>query len=96
MSKPALLQVVKPVVVTNPPRSQTVRTGKPVVFRVAVTGTGPFKYQWNFNYQLIPNATRSFFTIPKAQAKDAGKYSVTVDNDLSSDGSADAVLTVVP
>ncbi len=94
VSKSALLQVVKPVVVTTPPKSQTIKASKSVVFRVAVSGTGPFTYQWYYNGSQIANATKSFYSITKVQFGNAGKYEVVVGNGLSHDLSKEAVLTV--
>lgn len=94
VSKSALLVVVKPVVVTTPPKSQTIKAGKPVVFRVAVSGTGPFTYQWYYNGSQITNATKSYYSITKVQSGNAGKYAVVVGNCLSYDLSKESVLTV--
>jgi hypothetical protein len=96
VSRKAILQVVTPVVIKTEPKTQTVKAGKNAVFRVAVTGTGPFTYQWYWNDAPITNATKSFYTVPKVQAGNAGAYSVYVDNGPSGAWSDDAILTVVP
>jgi len=67
MSKRALLTVVKPVVIKTPPKTQTVKAGKPATFRVAVTGTGPFTYQWYWNGNPINHATKSYYSIPMSR-----------------------------
>ena len=95
-SKRALLQVVKPVAVKTQPKSQSIKVGKPAVFRVALSGTGPFTYQWYYNSALIPNATKSFYSVSHVQSGSAGNYAVMVSNGLSEATSANAVLTVVP
>lgn len=95
-SKKALLKVVKPVSIKTGPKSLTVRVGKAVTFRVAVNGTGPFHYQWFWNDTVITNATKSYFSIQKAQLSHVGTYSVSVNNGLSSALSTNAVLTVNP
>jgi sugar lactone lactonase YvrE len=41
--------------ITNQPASQTNLVGSNVTFSVAVSGTGPFSYQWQFNGTNIPN-----------------------------------------
>ncbi len=41
--------------ITTQPASQTVLAGANVTFSVAVAGTGPFTYQWQFNGTNLPN-----------------------------------------
>ncbi len=96
LSKKAGLKVVVPVSITTGPKSQTVKTGHGAVFRVAAKGTSPYTYQWYFNDSQISAATKSFYSIPKANQGDAGSYSVTVSNQLSGATSASAVLSVTP
>ena len=95
-SKIANVRVVLPVSITTPPKSQSVKAGQGVVFRVAAKGTLPFTYQWYFNEAPIPKATASFYSIAKVKATDAGRYGVVVGNGLSSGASPEAVLTVLP
>ncbi len=96
MSKKALLTVVQPVVIKTEPKSQTLKTGKNLTLRVAATGTPPFTYEWWFNGHQITNATKSFLTISKATAANAGSYWVFVDNGPSWTASSTAVVTVAP
>jgi hypothetical protein len=49
-----------------------------VTFKVGVTGTPPFVYQWSFNDADIPNATNSSLTLTNVTAPNAGSYSVNV------------------
>ena len=42
-------------VITTQPTNQIVLNGSNVVFSVAVSGTGPFTYQWQFNGTNLPN-----------------------------------------
>ncbi len=41
--------------ITTQPTNQTVMAGSMVVLSVAVSGTGPFSYQWQFNGANLPN-----------------------------------------
>jgi sugar lactone lactonase YvrE len=41
--------------ITSQPASQSVLPGANVTFQVAVAGTGPFTYQWQFNGANLPN-----------------------------------------
>ena len=43
--------------ITNQPASQTVLAGSNVTLSVAVAGTGPFSYQWQFNGTNLPNSS---------------------------------------
>jgi streptogramin lyase len=43
-------------VITTQPMNQIALNGSNVVFSVAVSGTGPFTYQWQFNGTNLPNA----------------------------------------
>ena len=96
VSKKAGLKVVVPVSITTGPKSQTVKAGHGAVFRVAAKGTSPYTYHWYFNDSPISAATKSFYSITKATAGDAGSYSVTVSNQLSGATSQSAVLSVTP
>lgn len=44
-----------PPAITAQPTSQTNLAGTNVTFTVAVSGTGPFTYQWQFNGANLPN-----------------------------------------
>ena len=45
----------QPPVITIPPANQTVVAGGTAIFSVAVCGTSPFIYQWQFNSVNLPN-----------------------------------------
>jgi hypothetical protein len=72
----------------TPPQSQTVTAGANVTFQVAVSGPGPFNYQWVFNGRSVvggtnngapfPGAANSAFTLGNVQPASSGKYSVVV------------------
>ena len=96
VSKPALLQIVIPVAIKTPPKSQTFKSGKRGVVRVAATGTGPFTYQWSYNGDPIAGAINSFYTIPSVTAETAGNYTVRVSNGLSEATSIAGTISVVP
>lgn len=46
LSETSRIVVLNPVVFTNQPKSQTIATGNSITLTAAVTGTGPFQYQW--------------------------------------------------
>jgi len=96
ITKPALLRVLTPVSVKTQPKSQTIKAGASVVFRVTAQGTGPFTYQWFFNGYAITGATKSFLSVPHVTDAQAGDYLVVIHNGVSTTHSDDAVLTVTP
>jgi hypothetical protein len=83
-----------PPVVTGP-SNQSGNVGFTAVFSVAVTGPGPFSYQWLQNGIVIPGATASSYSKANAQLSDSGEnFSVQVTNANSTVTSASATLTV--
>ncbi len=75
---------------------QRVDFGDPATFQVLVTGTPPFTYRWSLNGSLIPGATESHLTIPRAGSLSAGNYEVTVSDANGSTGPITAPLAVGP
>jgi N-acetylneuraminic acid mutarotase len=87
-----------PPVVTAPsiasePSGLNVTAGASATFSVSAEGTSP-SYQWYKDGSLISGATASSYTIPSAQASDAGNYTVFVYNTAGSVISNAATLTV--
>ncbi len=78
-----------------PPTTEIVRKGETAVFRVLASGSGPLKYRWRFEQDEIPNATAAILTVKEAQAANAGRYSVIVENDFGLISRSPAELTVV-
>ncbi len=82
-------------VITQQPTNLTVNVGNIAMFAVAATGTAPLSYQWSFNHTNLLDATNALLTLSNVQLTQAGSYSVTVSNIVSSTNSRAAVLTVV-
>ena len=82
--------------ITTEPQSATVTVGNSASFIVTATGTAPLSYQWQKGGTAISGATSSNYTIPSAQAGDAGSFTVVVSNSTGSVTSAAATLTVNP
>jgi hypothetical protein len=79
------------------PQSQTVSPGTDAVFSAAVTGTGPFTYQWRRNGVPIIGATSSTLTVSSASSVSTGVYDVQVRggcNPAAVATSYPAVLTI--
>ena len=76
------------------PLSQTVIEGSTVSFDVAVTGSQPFTYQWQFNGIDQADATNSSLVLVGVTTNQAGAYTVNITNELGFTNSQPAVLTV--
>src|ERR1019366_4124528 len=96
-SSVALVRVVPaaPSIVSGPV-SLTVPAASNVVFGVVAIGSQPMSYQWFFNGAAIPAATASQYSIPDAQAWNAGNYQVIVTNAFGNATSAIVNLGVTP
>jgi len=82
--------------ITVHPQSQTVAPGATVVLSVTANGLTPIQYQWRLNGVNIPEATTSTFSIPNAQPKDGGRYTVVVVDGLGNlqlSNPADVIVT---
>lgn len=78
--------------ITAQPTSQHACTGGAIL--LSVTASYATSYQWNFNGTAIPGATGATYTVSMAAAANAGNYSVTVTNGVSSVTSSLAVVAV--
>jgi uncharacterized delta-60 repeat protein/uncharacterized repeat protein (TIGR01451 family) len=86
--------IILPARITVQPVSVSVTPGQPATFTVTASGSQPITYQWRFNFENIPNATNSTFTVPAAQAKDVGGYTVLVHNAAGEESSFTGNLTL--
>jgi hypothetical protein len=85
------ITISAPVIVTQP-ASQHVCTGG--VLTLTVVASYATSYQWNLNGAPIPGATSSTYTVAAAASAEAGNYTVTVTNGVSSQTSSVAVVAV--
>ena len=60
-----------------------------------MSGTPPYRYQWQFNGTDIAGATNATYAIPAVAESDGGNYSVVVSNSAGSVSSANATLLVI-
>jgi hypothetical protein len=95
-SSNAILTVLAyPPVITLQPVSVTNILGGNANFRVAVSGTPPFTFQWSLNGTNLTGATNAWLTLNNIQPSQAGAYAVLVANNFGSTNSAAAELTVL-
>ena len=86
-------QSTTPVIAAQP-RSQAVSAGTAVTFSVSASSALPLTYQWQRNGVAIPGATTAVLGIARAQAADAGSYTVVVTTTAGTVTSAVATLTL--
>jgi hypothetical protein len=96
LSSNAVLTVkVFPPSIELQPLSQNVMMGSNASFKVSVSGTPPFQYQWRFAGTNILDATNAAYAIEAVGATHTGNYSVVVTNPAGSATSSNALLTVI-
>jgi pectate lyase len=79
---------------TTQPSSLVVLLGGTANFSAVAGGTTPIYYQWFKNGSPIAGATTSSLSVTNVQTTNAGNYTVTASNSVSTAASATAVLTV--
>ena len=84
-----------PPLIVAEPLSQTVIEGSSVNLSVAVSGSEPFTYQWQFNGMDL-DATNSTLVLSSVTTNQAGTYTVNITNALGFTNSQPATLTVLP
>lgn len=78
------------------PANQTVFAGQPATFSITITGTPPIGVQWQRDGVDIPGATGVSYTLIPVLADDGALFRAGVSNELGTDLSLPATLTVVP
>jgi hypothetical protein len=90
----ALLQDGAPHL-TVQPQDQVVTLGGNPTFAAKAVGLQSMRYQWKFNGNAIPGATRDTYSIANAQLTNGGVYSLTLSNTIGSLASRQAKLIVM-
>jgi parallel beta-helix repeat protein len=86
-----------PPSITGQPANQTAEVGQPVMFTVAVAGSGTLTYQWLKDGVVIPGATQASYITPTTASNDSGStFAIVVTNPFGTITSTPALLTVVP
>ncbi len=68
--------------------------GDDVTFSIAVSGLGPFSYQWKKGGVDVPDATGATLVFENVQSGNAGDYTVEVSNSIGMTTSLAGTLTV--
>ncbi|MFM2083135.1 MAG: hypothetical protein RL380_1826, partial [Verrucomicrobiota bacterium] len=80
---------------TTQPLAQTNVLGAPVTFTSAVSGTGPFGYQWQLNGSALPGETNATLALAATTlAMTNGQFSVVATNRYGAATSSNALLTL--
>jgi hypothetical protein len=99
-SSPGILTATNPIngaaTITSQPQSLLLNANSSTSFSVTGTGTLPISYQWLFNGSNIGGATATSLTISDVTQTNLGTYAVDVTNDLGSDSSSNATLSMYP
>lgn len=76
------------------PLSQHVVTGNSFTLSVAMTGTGPFAYQWFKDGTAISGATSASYTVAAATSANSGSYTVQITTPAGTVTSSAAAVSV--
>ncbi len=91
--------------ITRQPTNLSVSLGATATFRVNVSGTSPFGYQWHYTNSgnsfpldgvANPSALRNILNLTNVQSSDPGGYFIVVTNEVGRATSQVANLTVDP
>jgi hypothetical protein len=97
VSSNAILTVLAPPSITQPPQTQTTYEGSTVDFRASATGSAPLAYQWFFNATTaLPGGTNVVLRLTNVQPAQVGAYTIVVTNAVGAVTSPPAILGVIP
>ena len=94
-STPATLTVLVPASILEQPQNLERIANQTAVFSVTAGGTGPLRFQWQFESQDLTDETNATLTLPNVQPSQAGLYRVRVSNVIRTATSDAAQLTVI-
>lgn len=82
-------------VIALQPTNTIVMESAAVAFVASAIGTGPFRYQWQFKGNNIPNATNSVLSRSNVVTNDSGTYRLLVSNYEGTVSTIPVTLTVL-
>lgn len=92
---PVIEQSSGPPVITTQPVAVTIFNGESFEFALGAKGQGPMIFQWYKNGVALGGFRQPTYAMQGARFADAGRYSVTVQNDLGTVTSIEAELVVL-
>lgn len=90
----ARITVEAPPAFTFTQVNQRLLSGESITLQVAVSSPGASVLQWHRDGVVLPGATQNTFTIPAAQAGDAGVYTLSATNLAGTTTVTVAILTI--
>ena len=93
-SASAVLEVIAGIAITTQPESQVAIAGESLSLSVAVTGSEPIAYQWQFNGIDIGGETQASLNLSNLVPENSGDYAVIVSNEGGSVTSSGATVEV--
>jgi outer membrane protein assembly factor BamB len=81
--------------ISGQPASQTVNNGANVTLQVEASGTGLLRFQWRKDGAALPRATNATLVLPAVGLADSARYVATVTDDIGTNVSAEAVISVL-
>ncbi|KAB2660187.1 MAG: hypothetical protein DVB31_14555, partial [Verrucomicrobia bacterium] len=85
-----------PLAISGQPVDQATAEGRTAAFEVAVSGGGPYSYQWQFRGANLPGEISPTLTLLAVNGLNEGEYRVLVKNPIGTVTSRGATLTVLP
>ena len=76
------------------PSNQSIEVTLNATFTTAVTGVGPFTYQWRHNGTIFSRETGDTLMITNVMESDSGEYECIVINQFGDNDTSSASLTV--
>ncbi|MEO5716690.1 MAG: PQQ-binding-like beta-propeller repeat protein [Luteolibacter sp.] len=92
----SLLSAASLPVLTLEPAGGKLGEGQQIELNAAVSGIGPFNWQWFFDGKPLAGANLSSLVIGEGSPDNSGTYSVSVSNLVGQDDSSGAVIQVQP
>ena len=98
-SASAILSVIadiNPITINQQPQAQTINEGESSIFTVLASGGGTLNFEWYIDNQPIANSNNATLSILSSQLSDQGSYHVIVSNEVSTQSSQTAFLSITP
>ena len=98
-SASAILSVIpdiSPITINQQPQTQTINEGESSILTVLASGGGTLNYEWYKDNLSITNSNSATLSILSSQLSDQGSYHAIVSNEVSTQSSQIAFLSITP